>query len=77
MFAANPIPGNEKFVSRTVDNLLRLGADVIYNRSRNPRFSHANQEEIKLVLSLLKPKLPSPSMGNTACAFAFKSWPLP
>ncbi|HSH28827.1 MAG TPA: ribonuclease J, partial [Thiohalobacter sp.] len=30
IFAANPIPGNEKFVSRTVDNLFRLGADVIY-----------------------------------------------
>lgn len=65
IFAANPIPGNEKFVSRTVDNLFRLGADVIYESVSGTHVSgHASQEEIKLILNLLKPKFALPVHGE-------------
>ncbi len=65
IFAANPIPGNEKLVSRTIDNLFRLGADVIYESVSGTHVSgHASQEEIKLLLSLLKPKYAIPVHGE-------------
>lgn len=65
IFAANPIPGNEKLVSRTIDNLFRLGADVIYESVSGTHVSgHASQEEIKLVLNLLKPKYAIPVHGE-------------
>ena len=65
IFAANPIPGNEKLVSRTIDNLFRLGADVIYESVSGTHVSgHASQEEIKLILSLLKPKYAIPVHGE-------------
>ena len=55
IFAANPIPGNEIFVSRTVDNLFRLGADVIYESVSGTHVSgHGSQEDIKMMLNLLK-----------------------
>ncbi|MGI6364525.1 MAG: ribonuclease J [Bacillota bacterium] len=73
IFAANPIPGNEKFVSRTVDNLLRLGADVIYESVSGTHVSgHASQEEIKLVLSLLKPKFALPVHGEHRMCIRFQ-----
>jgi len=65
IFAATPIPGNEKLVSRTIDNLFRLGADVIYESVSGTHVSgHASQEEIKLILSLLKPKYAIPVHGE-------------
>lgn len=65
IFAANPIPGNEKLVSRTIDNLFRRGADVIYESVSGTHVSgHASQEEIKLMLSLLKPKYALPIHGE-------------
>lgn len=65
IFAANPIPGNEKLVSRTIDNLFRLGADVVYESVSGTHVSgHASQEEIKLILSLLKPKFAIPVHGE-------------
>lgn len=73
IFAANPIPGNEKFVSRTVDNLLRLGADVIYESVSGTHVSgHASQEEIKMVLSLLKPKFALPVHGEHRMCIRFQ-----
>ena len=58
IISATPIPGNEKLVSRTIDHLYKLGADVIYEKSNGVHVSgHASQEEIKmmhnLVLSLI------------------------
>jgi len=73
IFAANPIPGNEKFVSRTVDNLFRLGADVIYESVSGTHVSgHASQEEIKLMLSLLRPKYALPIHGEYRHCIHFK-----
>lgn len=65
IFAANPIPGNEKLVSKTIDNLFRRGAEVIYESVSGTHVSgHASQEEIKLMLSLLKPRYTIPVHGE-------------
>lgn len=65
IFAATPIPGNEKLVSKTIDNLFRRGADVIYESVSGTHVSgHASQEEIKLMLNLLKPKYAVPIHGE-------------
>ena len=65
ILAASPIPGNEKDVSRVVDNLLKLGADVIYGSGTGMHVSgHGYQEDLKLMLSLLKPKYFIPVHGE-------------
>lgn len=57
VISATPIPGNELPVSRTIDNLLRQGARVLYDRIATVHVhGHASQEELKLVLSLVKPR---------------------
>ena len=63
--SAHPIPGNERGVARTIDNLMKRGADVLYTPLRAVHVSgHAAQEEQKLVLSLLKPKFFVPIHGE-------------
>src|SRR5581483_4684113 len=53
IMSATPIPGNEELVSRTIDNLFRLGANVVWGHESNVHVSgHASQEELKLMLSL-------------------------
>lgn len=65
VIAANPIPGNEKLVSRTIDNLFRQGAKVIYEVESGVHVSgHGNQEELKLMLSLLRPQYLIPVHGE-------------
>ncbi|MDD4084114.1 MAG: ribonuclease J [Acidaminococcaceae bacterium] len=65
IISATPIPGNEKGVSRTVDHLFRLGAEVIYEKSVGIHVSgHASQEEIKLMHNLLRPKFFMPVHGE-------------
>ncbi|MGI6307869.1 MAG: ribonuclease J [Dethiobacteria bacterium] len=65
VIAANPIPGNEKLVSRTIDNLFRQGAKVIYEAVSGVHVSgHGSQEELKLMLSLLRPKYLIPVHGE-------------
>ena len=65
IISATPIPGNEKLVSKTVDNLLRLGANVIYGRSEGIHVSgHASQEELKLMHNLVRPKFFIPVHGE-------------
>ena len=57
VMSASPIPGNEELVSRTVDNLFKLGAEVVYEPGVRPHVSgHASQEELKLLLSILRPR---------------------
>lgn len=57
IISANPIPGNEKAISRNIDLLLRLGANVIYESISGMHVSgHASQEELKLMLKMVKPK---------------------
>lgn len=65
IIAATPIPGNEKLVSRTVNNLFRLQADVIYRPVSGVHVSgHGSEEEIKLMLNLLRPKYLIPVHGE-------------
>ena len=55
--SASPIPGNETLVSRTIDNLYRQGAQVLYSRIATVHVhGHASREELKLMLSMVKPK---------------------
>ncbi len=63
--AAHPIPGNERGVARTIDGLMKQGADVHYSPLEAVHVSgHGAQEEQKIVLSLLKPKFLVPVHGE-------------
>ncbi|MDW0116685.1 ribonuclease J [Sporosarcina thermotolerans] len=67
IFASSPIPGNEKSVSRIVDNLYLLGAKVIYGSGSASGMhvsGHGFQEELKLMLTLMKPKYFIPIHGE-------------
>jgi ribonuclease J len=65
VIAAHPIPGNERGVSRTINNLMKRGAEVRYSPLEAVHVSgHAAQEEQKLVLSLLKPRFFVPVHGE-------------
>jgi len=65
VISAAPIPGNEKMVARTVDYLFKRGADVIYEKVSGVHVSgHASQEELKLMLNLIKPKYFIPIHGE-------------
>ncbi|WP_420848182.1 ribonuclease J [Natranaerofaba carboxydovora] len=65
VIAASPIPGNEKLVSRSIDNLYKRGADVIYKSTSGVHVSgHASQEELKLLLNLVKPRYLIPFHGE-------------
>jgi ribonuclease J len=65
VMSATPIPGNEELVSRTVDNLFKLGAEVVYDPQVRPHVSgHASQEELKLLLNILRPKYFVPTHGE-------------
>ncbi|EPY04030.1 ribonuclease J [Paenibacillus sp. E194] len=66
VIAATPIPGNEKYVGRTVDELCRLGAHVIYGGSKTGVHvsGHGSQEELKLMLNLMRPKYFIPIHGE-------------
>ena len=65
IISATPIPGNEKLVTKTVDNLLKLGANVIYGRNEGIHVSgHASREELKLMHNLLRPKFFIPVHGE-------------
>ena len=63
--SASPIPGNEKAVSTVINELFKKGADVVYKSLENIHVSgHACQEELKLILSLVKPKFFIPVHGE-------------
>ena len=62
IFSSNPIPGNEKAVSRVINELSMKGADVIFQDAHVS--GHACQEEIKLIYSLVKPKYAIPVHGE-------------
>ncbi|RRR70798.1 MAG: ribonuclease J [Candidatus Viridilinea halotolerans] len=63
--SATPIPGNEVSVNRVINNLFKLGADVIYGGDARVHVSgHAAQEELKLVLALMRPEFVVPFHGD-------------
>jgi ribonuclease J len=65
VLSASPIPGNEQYVYNVVDNLFKLGARVLYNRVENIHVrGHAAQEELKLILSLVRPQYFVPVHGE-------------
>ncbi|MEH7513833.1 ribonuclease J [Gottfriedia acidiceleris] len=67
ILAASPIPGNERGVSRIIDNFYNLGANVIYGSGSSTGMhvsGHAYQEELKLMLTLMKPKYFIPIHGE-------------
>lgn len=65
IISATPIPGNEIMVSRIIDQLYRIGANVVYNRIAEVHVSgHACQEELKLIQALVRPKYFIPVHGE-------------
>ena len=65
VISATPIPGNEALVSKTTDSLFRQGANVIYDKLAQVHVhGHGSQEELKLLLSLVKPKFFVPVHGE-------------
>ena len=62
IFSSNPIPGNEKAVSKVINELSMKGAKVIFQDVHVS--GHACQEEIKLIYSLVKPKYSIPVHGE-------------
>lgn len=65
IISATPIPGNEKLVTKVVNGLLKLGAQVVYEKMYDVHVSgHACQEELKLMLNLVKPKFFIPVHGE-------------
>lgn len=65
LISASPIPGNEKLIGRTIDHLFKRGAKVIYEAISGVHVSgHASQEELKLMLNLVRPKFFIPVHGE-------------
>ena len=65
IISATPIPGNEKYVSKVIDDLMQLGAEVVYSALADIHVSgHACQEDQKLILALAKPKYFIPVHGE-------------
>ena len=65
IISANPIPGNEKFVGKVIDDLMKIGVEVVYSSLMDVHVSgHACQEEQKLMIALAKPKYFIPVHGE-------------
>ena len=65
IISASPIPGNEKFISRVINELFKKGADVVYEAFEEVHVSgHARQEELKLIHTLVKAKFFMPVHGE-------------
>ena len=65
IISANPIPGNEKLVNKVINELMKRGANVVYERMYDVHVSgHACQEELKLMMSIIKPKYFIPLHGE-------------
>jgi len=65
VISATPVPGNEALINRTVDNLFKQGAQVLYDKVAQVHVhGHGSQEELKLLLNLVKPKFFMPVHGE-------------
>ena len=73
IISANPIPGNEKYVAKVIDDLMQIGAEVVYSALEDIHVSgHACQEEQKLMISLIRPKYFIPVHGEYRQLIAHK-----
>lgn len=73
IMAATPIPGNEKLVNKTINHLYQIGAEVVTKEMGQVHVSgHANQEEIKLVVRLARPRFLIPHHGEIRHQVAFR-----
>lgn len=74
MISAMAIPGNEKYIAKLIDHLLVLGAKVVYGKALDIHVSgHAGEEDLKLMLSLVKPKYFMPVHGEYRMQIAHKN----
>jgi len=65
VFSATPVPGNESLVNRTINSLFKQGAEVLYDKTGLVHVhGHASQEELKLLLNLVKPRYFIPVHGE-------------
>ena len=65
IMSASPIPGNEELVNRTIDNLFKQGANVLYTKIDTVHVhGHASQEELKLMINLVRPRFFVPIHGE-------------
>jgi len=65
IMSASPIPGNETLIARTINNLIGQGAHVVYGTEERVHVSgHGNQEDLRLMLSLVRPKYVVPTHGE-------------
>ncbi len=65
VFSASPIPGNEAMVARTINHLFRQGAEVVYGPASGAHVSgHGSQEELRLMIHLLRPRFVVPVHGE-------------
>ena len=65
VLSSTPVPGNESLVNRTVDSIFRQGAQVVYGKLEQVHVhGHGSQEELKLLLNLVKPKFFVPIHGE-------------
>ncbi len=73
IISATPIPGNEKYVSKVIDDLMKIGAEVVYSSLQDIHVSgHASQEEQKLMMALIRPKYFIPVHGEYRQLIAHK-----
>jgi len=73
VISATPVPGNEKLIGRTINHLFQVGADVVTKDINLVHVSgHANQEEIKLIIGLTRPKFLIPHHGEIRHQHAFR-----
>ena len=65
VLSSSPIPGNDKYIYRVINNLFKCGAEVIYDAMNDVHVSgHAYEEELKIMLSLVRPKFFLPVHGE-------------
>lgn len=74
IISAMAIPGNEKYVSKLIDHLQKLGANVVYGKAVDIHVSgHASEEDLKLILTLVKPKYFIPVHGEYRMQMAHRA----
>ena len=77
IISATPIPGNEKYVTKVINELMKSGAEVVYEKMYDVHVSgHACQEELKLIMALTKPQFFIPIHGEYKHLKSMLNWQL-